>query len=117
VRIRILRRVVHRVAQPVAHPISDWVAPRGRAVRVSRLPCPRPRVCLAGCPGEPGHLCLAAVRCAELPRLVPQWFLARSCAPVGVWAACPWSCQAGRLLPWLASPQTGAVPSILFLPG
>jgi hypothetical protein len=113
VRMLILGRVVRRVARP----ISDWVVPRERAVRVSRLPCPRPRVCLAGCPGEPGHACLAAARCAELLRLVSPWFSARSRAPVGVRAACPWSCQTGRLLPLLASPWAGAVLSILFLPG
>jgi hypothetical protein len=90
-RMLILRRVVHRVAQPVAHPILDWVAPRERAVPVSFLPYSRPRVCLVVCPGEPGHACLAAVRSEGLlaPCLIPPWGGARSCAPAVERAACP----------------------------
>jgi hypothetical protein len=114
-RILILRPVGH----PVAHPVLDRFAPREQVVLVSLLRCLRPHVCPAVCPREPGHVSLAAVRCGELflPCVVPQWFLARSHDPVGVKAACPWSCQAGRLLPWLASRWPGAVPSIRLLPG
>ena len=104
------------ILRPVAHPVWDWIAPRERAVPVSRLPWPQPSVCLVVCPGEPGHACLDAVRCAERLRLVPQ-VSARSCAPAGVRAACPLSDQAGRCLPWLAFPWAGAVLSILFLLG
>jgi len=90
-RMLILRRVVHWVAHPVPRPISDWVAPTERAVPVSRLPWPQPRVCLVVCPGDPGHACLAAAQCGELlpPCLVPPWGGARSCAPAVERAACP----------------------------
>ena len=102
-RMLILRRV--------AHPVLHRFAPREQVVPVSLLPCPRPLVCLAAC--------LAAVWGGELlvPFLVPQWILARSHVPVGEWVACQYSCQAGRLLLWLAFRWGGAVPSIRPLPG
>jgi hypothetical protein len=114
-RMLILRPVGH----PVAHPVLDRFAPREQVVPVSLLRCLRPHVGPAVCPGEPGHVGLAAVRCGELFLLcvVLQWFLARSHDPVGLKTACPWSCQAGRLLPGLASRWDGAVPSTRFLPG